>query len=516
MPPRLPQGGNQFMAPIPAHRFRQGGRDVYYFALDLATLDGLLPHRVDESMIKQANRRLTPSHAKRIQSYLESRDDWLLGAMLLGIAPDALEFEPYVDESGKRISESFGELRIRSRRTNTMRIFDGQHRRRAIQDTLTQLETNEGHGFKLAALLQASVPIVLYAEDNMAALRQMFSDASKTKRIEANVVAQFDQRDAFNRAATFLAEQSDLFGGRVEMNRTTVALRSQRLISINQLAETLKTLVLGYSGRNSRARNSIFIQDIDELFAGCLSWADEFMPAARTEYAGLAAGDIANEYIPLYRTESLAYSTTFMRILAGCHYNWRSDKRDWGLLTAFVRDASLEPGSGRGALLVDAGVVAVGGQSLFARRQEVDGAIKYIVEQARIGPLDSAGHEAGTTYSPSNRRLLGRAPGGQITREADYVEPILQALIEMGGSGETAKVVSRVGEIMKPILTQADLDPLPSNGEPRWQKSTNWARFHMVENGLLLPTSPHGIWDISEKGRGQLISGDTKTALGVP
>ena len=500
MAPIIPLGNNQFMAPIPAHRFQQGGRDVYYFALDLPTLDGLLPHRVDESMIRQANRRLTPSHAKNIQHYLETRDNWLLGAMLLGIAPDALEFEPYEDESGEPYSENFGELRIRSRRTNTMRIFDGQHRRRAIQDTLTQLASDEHRSDKLTALQEASVPIVLYAEDDMAALRQMFSDASKTKRIEANVVAQFDQRDAFNRAARYLADESKLFGGRVEMNRTTVALRSHCLISINQLAETLKTLVLGYSGRNSRARNSTFIQDTDDLFARCLSWADEFMPAARREYAGLAAGEIANEYIPLHRRESLAYSTTFMRILAGCYYDWCPENPDWQPLAAFLREALLEPGSGRGALLVDAGVVAVGGQSLFARRQEVDGAIKYILQQVKIG------HGEGQNDSPNNRRHLDRLPRGQKTPEADYVEAILQALVEMGGSGETAEVVKRVGQIMEPLLRDVDLDLLARNGEPRWQKSTNWARFNMVEEGLLKSTSPRGIWEISEEGRRHLVS----------
>ena len=506
MAPRISLDDNQFMAPIPAHRFQQGGREVYYFTLDLATLDGLLPHRVDESMIKQANRRLTPSHAKGIQNYLETRNDWLLGAMLLGIAPDALEFEPYEDEAGEPISENFGELRIRSRRTNTMRIFDGQHRRRAIQDTLTQLESSEQHGDKLAALQKASVPIVLYAEDDMAALRQMFSDASKTKRIEANVVAQFDQRDAFNRAATYLTTESRLFGGRVEMNRTTVAPTSRCLISINQLAETLKTLVLGYSGRNSRVRNSNFIQDIDDLFAGCLSWADEFMTAARKEYAALAAGEIPDEHIPLHRAESLAYSTTFMRILAGCYCGWRPDHGDWQPLAAFVREAVLEPGSGRGALLVDAGAVAVGGQSLFARRQEVDGAIKYILQQAE----NAAAKWPNENSNGSNKRHhFGKLPKGQKTPEAGYFEAILQALSEVGGSGRAANVVNRVGEIMEPRLMATDFELLPSGRELRWQKSTHWARYYMVEEGLLKSTSPQGTWEISEEGRRHLASNAT-------
>ena len=107
------------------------------------------------------------------------------------------------------------------------------------------------------------------------------------------------------------------------------------------------------------------------------------MPAARREYAGLLSGEVENDEIPSRRAASLAYSVTFMRILAGCYYDWGADNADWKPLAAFLREASLEPGSGRGALLVDAGVVAPGGMSLLARRQEVEGAIKYIVLQAR-------------------------------------------------------------------------------------------------------------------------------------
>ena len=52
---------------IPAHRFRQGGRDVYACALDLPALNARLPDRVDDRVVRDANRQLTPSHARRIQ-----------------------------------------------------------------------------------------------------------------------------------------------------------------------------------------------------------------------------------------------------------------------------------------------------------------------------------------------------------------------------------------------------------------------------------------------------------------
>ena len=301
--------------------------------------------------------------------------------MLLGIAPDALQFDPYENAEGERFSDNFGELLIKSRRINTMRIFDGQHRRRAIQDVLAGMENGE----QRAALEKASIPIVLYAEEDMVALRQMFSDASKTKNPEANVVTQFDQRDAFNLMARRIADESRLFVGRVEMNRTTVAPGSQRLIAINQLAETLKATEIGYDGRNTRARNRTFMlnSESDDLFARCLTWADNFMPQARQEYDSLALGEATDDQIPHQRTGSLAYSVSFMRILAGCYHDWRAENDDWEPLAAFIRGACLEPGSGRGALLVDAGIVQDGGTTLVGRRQQFTAAIKHIVRAAK-------------------------------------------------------------------------------------------------------------------------------------
>ena len=65
-------------------------------------------------------------------------------------------------------------------------MFDGQHRRRAIKDALRLLKSSNQTD-KLRSLEEASVPIMLYAEGSIDALRQMFADASRTKTIERNV-----------------------------------------------------------------------------------------------------------------------------------------------------------------------------------------------------------------------------------------------------------------------------------------------------------------------------------------
>ena len=374
---------NKYCLLVPAHRYVQGKRCVYYFPLDLQTLDGLLPQRVDETMIRGANRRLTPSHAKDIQEYLGKEEEWLLGGMMLGISPQAVEFEPYKDATGQP-NLGFGELRILAHLWNTMRIFDGQHRRRAIGDLLMELSNaEEGFAEKRKGLHKAAVPITLYAEDNLEALRQMFADAAQAKRIEASTVTRFDRREAFNLAAMHVSENSKLFRGRTEMERTAVGMSGSSLLAINQLASSLKALEFGIRGRVSKERNEEYMQGLDRLYQRCLEWCDEFLPASREEYEGLVNGEIANDEIPAVRRTSLAFSATFIRILAGCYSDWRERGfQDWNPLAEFVRSSDLRTGGGRGSLLVDAGAMAPGDSSPIARRQEVQSAIDYIVAHA--------------------------------------------------------------------------------------------------------------------------------------
>ena len=366
---------------IPAHRFRQGGRDVYACALNLTTLNASLPDRIDDRVVRDANRQLTPSHARRIQAYLAERDDWVLSALMLGVPPEAVEFRPYVEGDGAPMH--VGELRIRADSPASMKMFDGQHRRRAIKDLFLELATNSRGADKLSALEASSLPIMLYVEDDIEALRQMFADAAQTKPIEANVVAQFDLRDPFNLAALWLEENSDLFGGRVEKERASVPRTSECIIAINQLSATLKTVQVGYRGRVSKDLSDQYMLTLDDLNERCWTWSDDFMPSAREEYEWLVAGEIDNSEIPLNRATSLAYNATVIRLLAGCYYEWTKNGSDWTPLAEFIRNASLEPGSGRGALLVDAGLVAEGGITPFARAQLVDSAIDHIVRQAR-------------------------------------------------------------------------------------------------------------------------------------
>lgn len=94
---------------------------------------------------------------------------------------------------------------------------------------------------------------------------------------------------------------------------------------------------------------------------------------------------------------------------------------------------------------------------------------------------------------------------GLKTPESAYRRPILQALVELGGSSELHAVLNRVHAMMKGELNQHDLAPLPSDGvTPRWQNTAQWARNALREGGYLRSDSPYGVWEISDRGRAWL------------
>jgi hypothetical protein len=99
----------------------------------------------------------------------------------------------------------------------------------------------------------------------------------------------------------------------------------------------------------------------------------------------------------------------------------------------------------------------------------------------------------------------GRLPRGLRTPEDAFRRPILEALVELGGTAPIGKVLDLVGEKMKAVLTKYDLEPLPSDPKSiRWRNTAQWCRNTLVREGLMKSDSPHGIWEISDSGRQRL------------
>jgi len=94
-----------------------------------------------------------------------------------------------------------------------------------------------------------------------------------------------------------------------------------------------------------------------------------------------------------------------------------------------------------------------------------------------------------------------RLKKGMRTPKEEYVIPILESLIELGGKGEIGQVLKRVYEKMKVKLTWYDMQKLPSSRAIRWENAAQWVRFYLVRQGYLSKDSPRGVWEITDKGR---------------
>jgi hypothetical protein len=97
----------------------------------------------------------------------------------------------------------------------------------------------------------------------------------------------------------------------------------------------------------------------------------------------------------------------------------------------------------------------------------------------------------------------GHLPRNLRTPEGAFRKPILEALVELGGSAPANRVLELVEKKMEGILNEYDYRPLRS-GETRWRNTAQWCRYVMVQEGLLRSDSPRGIWEISEQGRAEL------------
>lgn len=102
-----------------------------------------------------------------------------------------------------------------------------------------------------------------------------------------------------------------------------------------------------------------------------------------------------------------------------------------------------------------------------------------------------------------SKRFFGRRKSGEITSMPEFFRPLLESLVDMGGSGKLNDVLDRIGEKMKDQLKPKDWEKHKSPPHQiRWRNTAEWARNHMVnKTGLMKKSSNRGIWEISTKGR---------------
>jgi hypothetical protein len=141
---------------------------------------------------------------------------------------------------------------------------------------------------------------------------------------------------------------------------------------------------------------------------------------------------------------------------------------------------------------------------------ELDQAVdKHGPETPDPGPRPGSSKKQSTASAPKRRKRSShatrpkRAARGTLLPQAEYELPLLESLVELGGSGPASAVIELVGPKLDGRLTSADRSTLAS-GEVRWRSRVQFVRIGLVKEGLIARESPRGIWEITDSGRERL------------
>jgi len=104
------------------------------------------------------------------------------------------------------------------------------------------------------------------------------------------------------------------------------------------------------------------------------------------------------------------------------------------------------------------------------------------------------------TRGTASKRAV--SPSKQWPRQntLPYVRMVCSSLASLGGRAYTQEVIRRIENDFSHLFTEQDRRDIES-GETRWVKRVNWARYDMVQGGLLRDDSPRGIWELTEEGK---------------
>jgi hypothetical protein len=224
--------------------------------------------------------------------------------------------------------------------STALKILDGQHRTLGIHLAIRGIaEDLERYRSSLAAArrnedsvtianIQARIDelaaqrerfsrertsLQIFVEDDRSEYRQMFFDiADNALGITGAVRARFDNSKVVNRSLEPVMEHA-LFKGRVDPEQDRVTGNNPNLLGAKQVAEIIRTLIVGLDGRVGRRledelREDALVQKTNDFL--------DTLIAAFPLLAQLADGELAPEQL---RKSSMLGSTVMIRVLAGVY-----------------------------------------------------------------------------------------------------------------------------------------------------------------------------------------------------
>jgi hypothetical protein len=114
---------------------------------------------------------------------------------------------------------------------------------------------------------------------------------------------------------------------------------------------------------------------------------------------------------------------------------------------------------------------------------------------------------ASPTAGPPRLKRGVAVTGGarKRTPQTEFKPYIVELLQEAGGEQHIDDLFAELEARMEPMLLPGDYETMPPQNEVRWRYNARWARKALVDDGLLLPPSRPGVWQLTSDGHATTV-----------
>jgi len=262
---------------FPAIRGIQAGREYYISMCPLRLIPKVFLFNEEELVPElRAQRVLNKARIPEMARYVvDNPQDYVFSALTASIDAE-VRFEPFGDgDANSRMGTLHVPMEAR------FIINDGQHRRAAIEKAL--LEHPD--------LADETIAIVFFLDVGLKRCQQMFADLNRYAiRPSRSLGVLYDHRDDHAELTRLIVLRSDFFKNIVEMERSTLSLRSRKLVTLSALYYATRDLFDGLE-LESREQAAALGQEFWEAVASHLA---EWRLVRRGK---MAAGEVRRDFL---------------------------------------------------------------------------------------------------------------------------------------------------------------------------------------------------------------------------
>ena len=262
---------------FPAIRGIQARREYYVSMCPLRLIPRLFIFNGEEMAPElRAQRHLNKARIPEMSRYMyENPDDYVFSALTASIDGEVAFEQLSWEERGDRIGLLHIPMAAR------FVINDGQHRRAAIE---MALEHRPDIG-------EETIAVVFFRDVGLERCQQMFADLNRyAVRPSKSLGFLYDHRDETAELAKTLIKRSPVFGGLVELEKTTLSRRSRRLFTLSAIYNATAELVKDFDLDDPKEEAELAITFWEEVARHIKEW--ELVRAGNA-----TAGEVRTDYI---------------------------------------------------------------------------------------------------------------------------------------------------------------------------------------------------------------------------